>query len=151
VRVIIPLVQKLAGLHGVPFEPVGATPALDRVTDQLPSVPRDLREYLHHCLLAESYGGEPIQLHGLDSLVESNISLLPGADVIGQGFLCIAKNGSKGVDGGQFAYYCHNGRVYFLADTAGINAQETIDSSQGHWDTLQEFLEECAELVENAA
>lgn len=138
------LVKKIAGLSGTEFSPVVFKPRLEEITDKLPRVPTDLQEYLYDCLLSESYGDQ-IELHGYERLLEENDALVPGAETIKQGFLCIAKE----PDGSQFAYNCTDKRIYHISEEAGVSPEATIEEAYGCWDSLVQFLEECIQLAKN--
>ncbi len=135
---ITPLVQKLAALSAVDFAPVQFAPRLAEITAKLPCIPPDLAEYLDGCLLADSYG-DLIELHGYERLIEENESLLPGAENLVHGFLCIARE----QDGSQFAYSCHDGRVYHIFEDPGASPQEIVEGSDACWQSLADFLQEC--------
>lgn len=138
------LARKLAALYGTDFSPIVFKPRLEEITGKLPGVPSDLQEYLDDCLLSESYG-DHIEIHGYERLLEENETLVPGADTIHQGFLCIAKE----PDGSQFAYNCDDRKVYHISEEAGASAKATIDGAYGYWDSLAQFIEECIQLAED--
>jgi hypothetical protein len=72
---ITELVERIADLTGVRFDPVAFKPRLEDVITELPRVPNDLQEYLEDCLLNESYG-DPIEFHGTNDCWRRNEALV---------------------------------------------------------------------------